>query len=99
MSTLFWILQFQRWIAVLQLANLLTPVPALHTIRRFSFSYKVIEWIQSVVVQINQQRLLPGFDAESLGISANSTTFVDNMRLPFHRCFLFSSGSSATWPE
>jgi hypothetical protein len=51
------------------------------------------------VVQINQQTLLPGFDAESPRISRNSTTFVDNMRLPVHRWFRFSAGFSATWAE
>src|SRR5713101_2672336 len=55
--------------------------------------------VMPVMKQSDQPLLFPDQVAEPNGIRDNSTTFVDNMRLPVHRWFRFSAGFSATWAE
>ena len=51
------------------------------------------------MMQSEQTLLFPDDVAKPNGARDNSTTFVDNMRLPVHRWFRFSAGFSATWAE
>jgi hypothetical protein len=39
------------------------------------------------------------FEAEDAAAAPNSTTFIDNMKLPVHRWFRYSAGFSAQWAE
>src|SRR5438445_7974450 len=51
------------------------------------------------VKQAEQQLLFPDLVTQPTSAPDNSTTFVDNLRLPVHRWFRFSAGFSAAWAE
>src|SRR5438128_11753745 len=53
----------------------------------------------AAVKQGEQHLLFRDLVAEPNAAPDNSTTFVDNLRLPVHRWFRFSAGFSAAWAE
>ena len=70
---------------------------------RFCYSGQVISYGHSAAhggqsVIHARQRLL--FSTDEVGVEErNTTTFVDNMKLPVHRWFRFSAGFSAQWAD